>query len=564
MKGRVIKSVVVQMIGYLSTLGALMGFHPLAVGLFIAVWCSRLIRFPMFPIIVVGIGINSGLLSAGKYGLVLFTIVLTFYILEGKKTRVAIISGSLLGAGVMYVMEVTDIYMSGQGREELIMATFAAVLTVSSSIVFYKIIEMLQLPGGKEKKEHLDEGYKEMLNSYEERVNSISDAFAKMARNIERSIGMELESEEEIDSVEELETVKKCDCCKALKRKNIIYKNKLRESRKVIATQLLEMSKILGESVDDAYDLHGITGEQMSMLTLKLKEAGVVLKRAVRLDNRRGISEIIVTIKARKGKCVALREVAKIISLVFDKDIEILREKRRVVGCDMETYRFKEKPNFYVLHGLAKKSYEEVSGDNYAVVPLDSGQTLLGISDGMGTGIRAYKDSEMVIELIENLMTSGFCEEATLKLVNTLFALEENELSPATVDMSIIDMYSGVCDFLKLGAAATYVKRENWVECLRSTSPPLSGEAALDIESATKKLYDGDFVIMMSDGMVEAAAKLKKEDEIGEIILNAKAGKPQDMADKILEEAMKMFGDEGEDDMTVFVAGIWNYGKCIA
>ena len=78
MKGRVIKSVVVQMIGYLSTLGALMGFHPLAVGLFIAVWCSRLIRFPMFPIIVVGIGINSGLLSAGKYGLVLFTIVLTF------------------------------------------------------------------------------------------------------------------------------------------------------------------------------------------------------------------------------------------------------------------------------------------------------------------------------------------------------------------------------------------------------------------------------------------------------------------------------------------------------
>ena len=564
MKGRVIKSVVVQMIGYLSTLGALMGFHPLAVGLFIAVWCSRLIRFPMFPIIVVGIGINSGLLSAGKYGLVLFTIVLTFYILEGKKTRVAIISGSLLGAGIMYVMEVTDIYMSGQGREELIMATFAAVLTVSSSIVFYKIIEMLQLPGGKEKKEHLDEGYKEMLNSYEERVNSISDAFAKMARNIERSIGMELESEEEIDSVEELETVKKCDCCKALKRKNIIYKNKLRESRKVIATQLLEMSKILGESVDDAYDLHGITGEQMSMLTLKLKEAGVVLKRAVRLDNRRGISEIIVTIKARKGKCVALREVAKIISLVFDKDIEILREKRRVVGCDMETYRFKEKPNFYVLHGLAKKSYEEVSGDNYAVVPLDSGQTLLGISDGMGTGIRAYKDSEMVIELIENLMTSGFCEEATLKLVNTLFALEENELSPATVDMSIIDMYSGVCDFLKLGAAATYVKRENWVECLRSTSPPLSGEAVLDIESATKKLYDGDFVIMMSDGMVEAAAKLKKEDEIGEIILNAKAGKPQDMADKILEEAMKMFGDEGEDDMTVFVAGIWNYGKCIA
>lgn len=558
MKGKVIKSVVVQMIGYLSTMGALMGFHPLAVGLFIAVWCSRLIRFPMIPIMVVGIGINSGLLAAGKYGLVLFTIVIVFYILEGKKTRVSIISGSLLGAAVMYLMEVTDVYMSGLGREAIIMATFSGILTVSSSVVFYKVIEMLQLPRGKGKNGNCDEGYKEMLNSYEEKVNSISDAFAKMARNIEKSIDEEQQMGGETEATEE------CDCCKALKRKNVIYKNKLRESRKVIATQLMEMSKILGESVDDTYDLRGISKEQMALMVSRFRDAGVVLKRAVRLDNRRGISEIIVTMKAKKGKCVSIREITKIISLVFDKDVEIVKEKRRVVGTDMMTYRFKERPNFYVLHGFAKSSYEDISGDNFSVVTLDSGQTLLGISDGMGTGIRAYKDSEMVLELIENLMMSGFGEETTLKLVNTLFALEGDDLSPATVDMSIIDMYSGVCDFLKLGAATTYVKRDKWVESLRSTSSPISGEEVLDIESATKKLYDGDFVIMMSDGLIEAAAKQNKEEEIGDIILRTKEGKPQDMADRILEEAIKIFGGEKEDDMTVFVAGIWNYGKCIA
>ena len=568
MKGKVIKSVVVQMIGYLSTMGALMGFHPLAIGLFIAVWCSRLIRFPLLPIIVVGIGINTGLFAAAKYGLVMFTIVVVFYILEGKKSRVYIITGSLLGAGVMYLMEITDIYMSGLGRDNMVMATLATILTVSSSIIFYKIIEMLQLPGGKGKTDDYHDGYKEMLNSYEERVNNISDAFAKMAKNIEKSIEVEREGyiEENIEETDdyEIDEGEECACCKALKRKNIIYKNKLRESRKVIVTQLLEMSKILGESVDDTYDLHGITKDEMSLLVCKFREAGAVLKRAVRLDNRRGISEIIVTMKARKGMCVSIKEIGKIISLVFDKDMEIIKEKRRVVGTDMETYRFREKPNFYVMHGLAKSSCEEVSGDNFSVVSLDTGQTLLGISDGMGSGIRAYKDSEMVLELIENLMMSGFGEEPALKLVNTLFAIEGDELSPATLDMSIIDMYSGVCDFVKLGAATTYVKRGNWVESLRSTSPPISGEEILDIESAKKKLYDGDFVIMMSDGMVEAAAKLNKEEEIGDIILRAKEGKPQDMADKILNEALKLFGGEKEDDMTVFVVGIWNYGKCIA
>ena len=319
MKGKVIKSAIVQMIGYLSTMGAILGFHPLAVGLFIAVWCSRLIRFPLFPIIVVGIGINTGLLTAAKYGLVLFTIVIVFYILEGKKSRVAVITGSLLGAGVMYVMELTDIYMSGLGKEAMIMATLSAILTVSASIVFYKVIEMLQLPRGKGKLEDSNEGYKEMLSSYEERVNSISDAFAKMARNIEKNIDLEPEADEEVAVDED------CDCCRALKRKNIIYKNKLRESRRVIATQLLEMSKILGESVDDTYDLHGISKEQMSMLVSRFRDVGVVLKRAVRLDNRRGISEIIVTMKARKGTCVSVKEITKIISLVFDKDVQIVK-----------------------------------------------------------------------------------------------------------------------------------------------------------------------------------------------------------------------------------------------
>jgi hypothetical protein len=557
MKGKVLKSAVVQMIGYLSTMGALQGFQPLTVGLFIAIWCSRLIRFPAFPLMVVGIGLNTGLLSAAKYGLIFLTIAIVFYILEGKKTRASIYIGSFLGGTVLLVMELLDVYMSNLGKDTAIMAGLTTVLAISVSIVAYRIIEMLQLPAHKDKRDD-DDGYKEKLNSYEEKVSSISDAFAKMARNIERSIIIDKEEACDEDSQGS------CEHCKALKRQNIIYKNKLKDSRRVIATQLQEIARILGESVDDTYDFHSISNEQMGLLTSRLRDAGIVLKRAVRLDNRRGISEIIVTMKAKRGKCVSVKEVTRIINLVFDKDTEIVKEKRRVIGTDMDTYRFKERPNFYVLHGLAKTSYDDVSGDNFTFVSLDSGQTLLGISDGMGTGVRAYKDSEMVLELIENLMESGFGEETTLKLVNTLFVLEGEDLSPATVDMSIIDMYSGVCDFLKLGAAATYVKRGDWVEALRSTSLPIGGEECLDIESATKKLYDGDFVIMMSDGIIETAAKLNKEEEIGKLILEAKPGKPQEMADRILNDAIHLLGDVKEDDMTVFVTGIWNYGTCIA
>ena len=69
---------------------------------------------------------------------------------------------------------------------------------------------------------------------------------------------------------------------------------------------------------------------------------------------------------------------------------------------------------------------------------------------------------------------------------------------------------------------------------------------------------------MMSDGIIETAAKLNKEEEIGKLILEAKSLKPQEMADSILDGAIELLGDVKEDDMTVFVTGIWNYGKCIA
>ena len=114
---------------------------------------------------------------------------------------------------------------------------------------------------------------------------------------------------------------------------------------------------------------------------------------------------------------------------------------------------------------------------------------------------------------------------------------------------------------MKLGAASTYVKRGDWVEALRSTSLPMGGDGCPDIESATKKLYDGDFVIMMSDGIVESAAKQNKEDILGKIIQRLEPGKPQDMADEILEQALEELGEEKDDDMTVFVTGIWNYAS---
>ena len=571
MKGKIIKSTVIQAVGWVTTQLWIGGYHPVAMGLFMAVWCSRLIRFPMFPIMTIGIFVATGFLSAAKYGLVMFTIMIVYHIMEDKRSRVHIINGALLGGGVLGVMEVIDIYMSGGEAKQYAFALLATLLAMSLSIIFYRIIEMIQMPNDKERgrqeKSHVKDAYKEVyrekLSSYEERMSSISGAFARMARSVERMAQEQAFTLMEMDSLEPDDAEENyCPHCHALLRQNEIYKHKLQDSRKVIATQMLEMSKILGESVGDTYDFHNVSDEQMDTLKERMKQAGIVVQKVVCLDNRRGISEIIVTMKAKRGRCVSVRSVAGMLVDVFGKNVEIVKEKRRVVGNEMATYRFRERPNYYVMHGIAKANADEVSGDNFSCLELDSGQTLLGISDGMGSGVRAYRDSEMVLELLENLMESGFTEETALKLINTIFVLEGENAAPATVDMGIIDRYSGVCDFMKLGAASTYVKRGDWVEAIRSTSLPMGGGEMPDIESTTKKLYDGDFVIMMSDGIIESAARQNKEELLGKMILDMKPGKPQEMARELLKKARKEFCVEDEDDMTVLVTGIWNYAKC--
>ena len=213
---------------------------------------------------------------------------------------------------------------------------------------------------------------------------------------------------------------------------------------------------------------------------------------------------------------------------------------KKYVENKLTTYTFIPDTNYFVMHGIAKKTINESgSGDNFSCINLDNGQTLLSISDGMGTGDKANWESSQVVELIEEFSQCGYSEELTLTLINNLF-ISKADMSPATVDMSIIDKHSGMCDIVKSGAATTYVKRDGWVEAIKSTSLPIGVMGNVDVETAKKKLYDGDFVIMVSDGILESVCEEEKDKVISNIILEAKSKKPKELAFEILNKVCEV------------------------
>lgn len=334
----------------------------------------------------------------------------------------------------------------------------------------------------------------------------------------------------------------------------------------IVFNRLISLVLSMGKSIDTGKKRKKKEEikKELSELESRLENMSKAFARISRLmketeDNMRynylderfscSLQESFLNEKIRENKNILqmyLKETGKIFKNLAEQVLEEEVSKDRV------------KNNYFMLHGMAKKSLDKkVNGDNFTCINLDNGQTLLSISDGMGTGEDAARDSSVAVEIIEEFMNCGFSEEFTMKLVNSLFVTKDS-MNPATVDMSIIDMNSGVCDILKSGAATTYVKRRGWVEAIKSTSLPLGVSENVDMETTKKKLYDGEFVIMMSDGLTESIIDEDKDKIIGDIILSLKSKKPRDMAWEILNKVTERTSYFVQDDMTVLVTGIWD------
>lgn len=344
-----------------------------------------------------------------------------------------------------------------------------------------------------------------------------------------------------------------------------IWKNKFDESRMIMSNQFEQVAKIIEEYSKQMYDFVKITDEQEDYIRNRLKTKKVYLDKIVGIENKRQKNEYLVTAKCEKGVTIGSREVAEIISEAMGKTYMPSRNCRKLISNEYTTTTYVEATNFYVLHAAAGKARGDngISGDNYSLRELDNGQLLMGLSDGMGYGTSACLESETVIELLEQLLDSGFDADTAMKMINSVMVMNSNEDHPATLDYGVIDLHSGMCDLVKIGAAATFVKRGNWVETIKSTSMPLGIFSELDYDSTSKKLYNGDMIIMVSDGVIDALESENKDEKMGKIISSIQSDNPREIADRILECALKG-REKMNDDMTVLVTGIWENKKKIA
>jgi stage II sporulation protein E len=164
--------------------------------------------------------------------------------------------------------------------------------------------------------------------------------------------------------------------------------------------------------------------------------------------------------------------------------------------------------------------------------------------------------------LLEQFLESGFDKNTTLNLINSILSLKTVDDNFATIDLSIINLYTAEVEFLKIGAVPTFIKRKNVIEQINSFTLPAGILNNLEIELLKQDLSDGDLIIMISDGVLDSYRssideKQSYEKQLIDYINSLYSTNPQEIADSIINMACKNCNDIPPDDMLVMVSKIW-------
>jgi len=342
-------------------------------------------------------------------------------------------------------------------------------------------------------------------------------------------------------------------------REKILMERRLWENRQIIRENLNEMAKIMTEAACEVLMFQPMEGKKRKLLVQAMAEEGIQVESPSYLPRTNGQSAIVLTMSTRKGAKVSAEEAADMISVLLDKRLQLSVSSPHMVEAVPQSFILEEESAFIALTGFSRavKESEEVSGDNYSVIEAEKGRVTVMLSDGTGSGEEAGQDSGRVLDLMEKMLEAGFGTDAAINMVNTaLFAVGEDRNHP-TLDICDIDLYEGSCQLRKVGGAVTFVKRPEKVEQVSVGNLPLGVFQQVEVQPVRKTLRDGDFLIMVSDGVVDAFGTGEEDGIMGNVVAGLPVSSPGEMADQLLRMALCASGGRVYDDMTVGVIGIW-------
>lgn len=335
---------------------------------------------------------------------------------------------------------------------------------------------------------------------------------------------------------------------------NFQWKRRLQENKKSISKQLKGVSKAISEIASDMSknkeQSHQKKETEIKEL-LKQKEIFVKELRIKQNKSKKYFIDILFekNIKDKdKIKCIE-----SILTKVCKEKI-ILKKDTGHLDTKLYMQKYISEDKFSLQLGIAQlpKTGNDISGDSSIQIKLEDNKYLVAISDGMGSGKEAKKGSQIVTKMLKQTLSAGFEKEDSLELINSTVKLSTEEIY-ATMDVAVLDLYTGIIEFIKNGACRTYIKNKQTIETVESNSLPLGILNDVDFTAYDRDMKDGDIFIMCSDGIIDSNKEQSDDKWFKKLLKEINTNNVKKMADIILNEAIDNGYGILKDDMTIVV-----------
>ena len=324
------------------------------------------------------------------------------------------------------------------------------------------------------------------------------------------------------------------------------------EIRSVVAGQFCGLGDILGEMAEEYESYEYFDNELSDKIFIKLKELGLkpisVSCRVDHLGRMTIEAEVYDEDRKKLSRALLLHEITKICGRRFDNPSAAAAFGRcRITMCECPALDVEIASSQHVCGG------GRLCGDHLRYFSDGSGRMVAVLSDGMGTGGRAAVDGGMAAGIMSKLIKAGLGFDCSLKVVNSALMIKSEDESLATLDVVSVDLYSGTTDFMKAGAALSFIRKAGEMFRVETPSLPVGILPDVDFTCTQDELNEDDIIVMVSDGAIPTG-----EEWIERIIMRWQDKSMQELADLINDEATARRTDGRDDDITVIAMKLKN------
>ena len=342
-------------------------------------------------------------------------------------------------------------------------------------------------------------------------------------------------------------------------RQSFLEARRVWENGQVMGNNFNEVAQIMTEVADQVFCYEPMEEKSRRQIVHAMKEEGIVVEDICYLPQNDCKRAIGLTMYTHRKNRLPSQEAADMLSVLLDRHLQVSVTSPYYIERDIHSFVLVEEPSFVVLSGFSKavKENETVSGDSYAMIESEKGRLTVLLSDGTGSGEEAGRESERVLDLMEKMLEAGYGMEAAINMVNAALFARGEEYNHPTLDICDLDLYQGSCSLWKVGAAASFLKRGKAVEEIEMGSLPLGVFRSIEPEAVHRELADGDYLVLVTDGVLDALGEGNYEEAMCEAISEVTKQNPKEIAEQLLQMVIRTSGGRIWDDMTIIVIGIW-------